>query len=65
VGSTARFVSLGLQPIGLLAGGALMDASSGTTTLVVMGVAMCLVAVAFTFVRPLRTAANAPGLADA
>ncbi len=60
VSSTARSVSLALQPIGLLVGGALMDVSSGTTTLAVMGVAMCLVAVAFAFVGPLRSASDPP-----
>jgi predicted MFS family arabinose efflux permease len=56
VGSTARVISLGLQPLGMLAGGLLIDATSGTTTIAVMGVALCLLAVAFVPVRALRTA---------
>ena len=32
IGSTARTLSLGLQPIGLLVGGALIDLTSGSTT---------------------------------
>jgi MFS family permease len=56
VGSTARVISLGLQPLGMLAGGLLIDATSGTTTIAVMGVALCVLAVAFVPVRALRTA---------
>ena len=56
VGSTARVVSLGLQPLGMLAGGVLIDATSGTTTIVVMGVALCVIALAFVPVRALRRA---------
>ena len=33
IGSTARTISLGLQPVGLLAGGALVDLTSGSTTI--------------------------------
>jgi predicted MFS family arabinose efflux permease len=56
VGSTARVISLGLQPLGMLAGGALIDATSGTTTIAVMGAALCVLAIAFVPVRALRTA---------
>jgi MFS family permease len=56
VGSTARVISLGLQPLGMLAGGVLIDATSGTTTIAVMGSALCVLALAFVPVRALRTA---------
>jgi len=56
VGSTARVISLGLQPLGMLAGGLLIDATSGTTTIAVMGAALCVLALVFVPVRALRTA---------
>jgi predicted MFS family arabinose efflux permease len=56
VGSTARVVSLGLQPLGMLGGGVLIDATSGTTTITVMGAALCVLALAFVPVRALRRA---------
>jgi MFS family permease len=56
VGSTARVISLGLQPLGMLAGGVLIDATSGTTTIAVMGAALCVLALAFVPVRALRAA---------
>ena len=60
IGSTARTVSLGLQPIGLLIGGALIDATSGSTTIAAIGVGLLLVSVAFVPVRALRGATLAP-----
>jgi MFS family permease len=59
VGSTARVISLGLQPLGMLAGGVLIDATSGTTTIAVMGAALCVLALAFVPVRALRAASMA------
>jgi hypothetical protein len=56
VGSTARVVSLGLQPLGMLAGGVLIDATSGTTTIGIMGATLCILALAFVPVRALRAA---------
>jgi MFS transporter, ENTS family, enterobactin (siderophore) exporter len=56
VGSTARVISLGLQPLGMLAGGVLIDATSGTATIAAMGTALCIVALAFVPVRALRHA---------
>jgi MFS family permease len=56
VGSTARVISLGLQPLGMLAGGVLIDATSGTTTIAVMGAVLCVIAIAFMPVRALRGA---------
>jgi predicted MFS family arabinose efflux permease len=60
IGSTARVVSLGLQPIGLLVGGALIDLTSGSTVLAIMGVTVAAVILAFLPVRALRTATLQP-----
>jgi MFS family permease len=60
IGSTARTVSLGLQPIGLLLGGALIDATSGSTTIAAIGVGIALVSLLFIPVRALRSATLAP-----
>jgi predicted MFS family arabinose efflux permease len=60
IGSTARVVSLGLQPIGLLVAGVLIDATSGTTTIAIMGIALILLALAFLSVRALRNATISP-----
>jgi hypothetical protein len=60
IGSTARTVSLGLQPIGLLLGGALIDATSGSATIAVIGVVITLVSLVFIPVRALRGATLAP-----
>jgi len=59
IGSTARAISLGLQPIGLLIGGLLIDTIGGTATMAVMGIALCVLAIAFAPVRALRTASLA------
>ena len=56
IGSTARTISLGLQPVGLLAGGALVDLTSGSTTMAVMGLGVLAVSLAFTPVAALRGA---------
>ncbi len=56
IGSTARVVSLGLQPVGMLAGGVLIDATSGTRTIALMGAALVVLALAFVPVRALRAA---------
>ena len=60
IGSTARTISLGLQPIGLLAGGALIDLTSGSTTIVLMGIAIALVSLVFAPVGALRRATLQP-----
>lgn len=54
VGSTARTISLGLQPLGLLAAGAVIEAADGGTALLAMG-ALAVGASAL-FARPLRAA---------
>jgi MFS family permease len=60
IGSTARVFSLGVQPIGLLAGGLLIDSIGGTSTIAVIGLAACVLALAFAPVRALRHASLAP-----
>ena len=60
VGSTARTISLGLQPIGMLAGGLLIDLTSGSTTIALMGLLLVGLALAFTPVAPLRRATTLP-----
>ena len=60
IASTARVFSLGVQPIGLLIGGLLIDSVGGTQTIVVVGLAACLLALAFAPVRALRRATLAP-----
>jgi ENTS family enterobactin (siderophore) exporter len=59
IGSTARTFSLGLQPVGMLVGGALIDATSGATTIAIMGTAVVLVSLAFAPVAGLRHASLA------
>ena len=54
IGSTARTISLGLQPLGLLAGGALIDLTDGSTTLAIMGVVLLVLSAAFVPVTALR-----------
>ena len=60
IGSTARTISLGLQPIGLLVGGALIDLTSGSTTIALMGISIALVSLVFAPVRALRRATLQP-----
>ena len=56
VGSTARTVSLGLQPLGMLAGGLLIDATNGATTILVMGATLVCLSVGSAPIRALRQA---------
>ena len=58
--ATARTISLGLQPIGMLAGGVLIDPSSGSTTIAVMGIGLIVLTLAFVPVRALRRATVMP-----
>lgn len=60
IGSTARTVSLGLQPFGLLIGGALIDLIGGSTTMALMGATIALVTLAFVPIRALRGATLLP-----
>jgi MFS family permease len=56
VGSTARMFSVGLAPIGFFAGGVLLDIVHGQTTLLLVGAATAVVAVAGLLSAPLRAA---------
>ena len=63
VGSTARFVSVGMTPLGLLAGGLLIDAADGATALAAMGAWMVLLTIVFgasSLVRNARSPAVRP-----
>ena len=59
IGSTARTISLGLQPLGLLVGGALIDLTDASSTLALMGLAVVFVTLLFVPVRDLRRASLA------
>lgn len=59
IGSTARTISLGLQPLGLLVGGALIDLTEGSTTIALMGLAVATVSLLFVPVGALRRASLA------
>jgi MFS transporter, ENTS family, enterobactin (siderophore) exporter len=62
VGSTARTISLGLQPVGLLTGGALIDLTSGSATIAGMGALVIVVSLAFLAIASFRTATLRPGV---
>jgi hypothetical protein len=56
VGSTARTPSIGLQPIGMIAAGVLLDSIGGGLTLLLMGSALLAATAGFALSRPLRGA---------
>ena len=58
VGSTARTVTLGLQPLGLLAAGALLDAGDGGLTLLTMGAVAIAATILFGLSRTVRDAGH-------
>lgn len=60
IGSTARTISLGLQPVGLLAGGALIDLTSGSTTIAAMGIGVAGISLLFAPLRAIRRASLVP-----
>jgi MFS family permease len=60
IASTARVFALGLMPFGNLAGGLLIDHIGGSETLAVLGIALCILGLAFTQIRGLRSASLAP-----
>lgn len=60
IGSTARVAALALIPFGSLAGGVLIDAAGGSATLVMVGAATCVLALAFSRVDALHAASLAP-----
>jgi len=59
VGATTRTVSLSLQTLGFLAGGALIEATDGGDALLAMGVLALGASLAFALSRSLRTFASA------
>ena len=64
IGSTARTISLGLQPVGLLVGGALIDLTSGSTTMALMGIAVAAVSLPSPRSRRSASATLVPELRD-
>jgi MFS transporter, ENTS family, enterobactin (siderophore) exporter len=54
--SLARMITVGVQPVGMLAGGLLIDAIGGGLTLVAMGGAVLVGTLGFGVVRSVRTA---------
>ncbi|HEY7937775.1 MAG TPA: MFS transporter [Candidatus Limnocylindrales bacterium] len=56
VGSTARTLSIGLQPLGMITAGVLLDSIGGGATLLLMGSALLIATIAFAASRPLRGA---------
>src|SRR6476659_5647543 len=60
IGSTARSISLGLQPIGLLVGGALIDLTSGSATIALIGIAVAAIAFVFAPIAAMRHATVMP-----
>jgi len=65
IGSTARTLSLGLQPVGLLVGGALIDLTDGSTTITVMGAILIGLTLLFFPVSGLRRATVVPSVPSA
>jgi MFS family permease len=62
IGSTARALSLGLQPVGLLVGGALIDLTDGSTTITIMGAILIGLTLLFSPVSALRRATVLPSV---
>lgn len=60
IGSTARTLSFGLQPVGLVAGGAIIELTSGSTAIAIMGVGLVAASVPFMASSALRRARNRP-----
>lgn len=60
IAGTARVMALALQPIGLLAGGVLLDAIGGSATIGLMGLVVLALGLAFGRVPALRRATIAP-----
>jgi MFS family permease len=58
IGSTARTISLGLMPLGMLAGGALIEAGNGGVTLTAMGAIAIGASIMFGLSRTFRDAGH-------
>ncbi len=56
VGSTARTISIGLQPIGMVVSGVLLDSVGGNATILLTGAAMLVTAGAFALSPTMRSA---------
>jgi MFS family permease len=56
VGSTMRTISVGFQPLGMIAGGAILDVAHGAATIAGMGVLLMAASIAFAPSRALRDA---------
>ena len=56
IGGTARTISLGLQPIGFIAAGLLIDAIGGGVTLATIGLSLVATSLLFVLSAPLRNA---------
>ncbi len=56
VGSTARTISIGLQPIGMIAAGLLLDSIGGGASLLLMGSGLLIATLGFSFSKALRRA---------
>ena len=54
IGSTMRTISVGLQPIGMVIGGAVLDIGHGTATLAGMGILLMVISLLFAPSRALR-----------
>jgi MFS family permease len=60
IAGTARVMALALQPIGMLAGGALLDGIGGSATIALMGLVLLALGLLFSRPRALRQATIAP-----
>lgn len=60
VGSTARTISVGLQPVGMLVGGILLDLVRGEGTFLITAILLLLASAGFAASRPLREAVAGP-----
>ena len=56
IGGTARTISLGLQPIGFIAAGLLIDSIGGGVTLATIGISLVATSLLFALSTPLRNA---------
>jgi MFS family permease len=60
IGSTARVISFGLLPVGLLVGGAIIDLTSGSIAIAIMGIGLAVVSLPFLASSALRRARAKP-----
>jgi predicted MFS family arabinose efflux permease len=63
VGSTARTISVGLQPVGMVIGGVLLDLVRGEGTFLITAVLLLVASAGFAASRPLREAVAGPARA--